>query len=133
MHGTFAILLISVSFITVFSKCSPLYGFNNSPDVTVIFEVGRRMFDGQLLYRDVIDQKGPFLFIIYGIASLISDSSYIGLYFTEIIFSLISLCFVYKTVSLKYDSKDLCFQPFLSPVLCIAVLLTPTAAIRQNL
>ena len=101
----FAILLISVSFITVFSKCSPLYGFNNSPDVTVIFEVGRRMFDGQLLYRDVIDQKGPFLFVIYGIASLISDSSYIGLYFTEILFSFISLCFVYKTVSLKYDSK----------------------------
>lgn len=108
----FAILLISVSFITVFSKCSPLYGFNNSPDVTVIFEVGRRMFDGQLLYRDVIDQKGPFLFVIYGIASLISDSSYIGLYFTEILFSFITLCFVYKTVSLKYDSKKSLLSTF---------------------
>ena len=47
------VFVIATFFITVFSKCSPLYGFNNSPDATVIFEVGRRMFDGSVLYKKV--------------------------------------------------------------------------------
>lgn len=104
------VFVIAIFFITVFSKCSPLYAFNNSPDATVIFEVGRRMFDGSVLYRDVVDQKGPFLFVIYGIASLISTADYIGLYFIEILFAFLTLTFVYKIASLKF--------PMFKSVLC---------------
>lgn len=97
------IFILAFGFITVFSKCSPLYNFNNSPDEAVIFEVGKRMFSGDVLYRDVIDQKGPFLFFVYGIASLISKTSCIGLYLIEIICSFFSLVFAYKTITLKYS------------------------------
>lgn len=101
-----SIFIMAAFFITLFSKCSSLYDFNNSPDTSVIFEVGRRMFDGSLLYRDVVDQKGPFLFVIYGVASLISKTNYVGLYFVEVLFAFFTLIFVYKTVLLKFSAGE---------------------------
>lgn len=98
------LFLIAFCFISLFSKCSPLYCFHNGPDLTVMFEVGKRMFAGKVLYRDVVDAKGPFLLSLYGIASLISSKTYIGVYFFEIIFSFITLVFTYKTAKLRLNS-----------------------------
>lgn len=107
------ILAMSVLFITIFSKNSFLYWFNNGPDISVIFEVGRRMFNGSVLYRDVVDHKGPFLYVIYGLASLISSKSYIGVYFFEIVSAFLTLSIAFKAFKLKFDTKLSVFGAFI--------------------
>lgn len=66
------------------SKMSPLYPINEGPDVNLYFNVGKAMMNGKTLYSDVFDHKGPFIFIIYGIGYLISNSSFLGVFIIEL-------------------------------------------------
>lgn len=38
------------------------------------------MMNGKVLYRDIYEQKGPLLYVVYGLAWLISHDSFIGAY-----------------------------------------------------
>lgn len=74
MLGASRILFIIITaalVVTVFSKTSFLYIFDDGPDITCMFEVGRRVIGGDVLYRDVVEQKGLYLILFYGLASLI--------------------------------------------------------------
>jgi hypothetical protein len=62
---------------------SPLYPFNDWSDVNLYFNTGKAMFHGQTLYMDAFDHKGPLIFVIYGIGSLVSEDSFTGMYFIE--------------------------------------------------
>lgn len=78
-------LLLAISFLLICSKNSPLYPMNDWVDVDCIFTVGKSLNNGAVLYRDIFDHKGPFLYFLYSIAAFISDTSYIGLWIFEII------------------------------------------------
>ncbi len=79
------IVLFIYAFLLVFfcSLMSPLYPFNDWSDINLYFNIGKAMFHGQTLYTDIFDHKGPLIFVIYGIGSLFSEDSFIGMYFIE--------------------------------------------------
>lgn len=82
---------------------SPLYPFNDWPDINLYFSIGKAMFHGQTLYTDIFDHKGPLIFVIYGISSLISKDSFIGMYFIESFAWTLMIFFTYFISRLYLD------------------------------
>lgn len=87
------ILLSAIVTITVFSKSSPLYPLNDWVDANCFLTTGKALLSGQVLYRDVYEQKGPFLYFLHALAALVSDSSFFGVWLLEI-----AACFAYAWI-----------------------------------
>ena len=101
-------LLISFVFITITSKLSPLYPVNDWCDTNSFFTMGKAMVRGAAIYRDLFEQKGPFLYLIYGIGYLISNKSFFGVYLLEIVSFSCFLRFVDLILNVfKYKYSDL--------------------------
>ena len=78
------ILISAIVTITVFSKSSPLYPLNDWVDANCFLTTGKALLSGQVLYRDVYEQKGPLLYFLHALAALVSDSSFLGVWLLEI-------------------------------------------------
>ena len=65
------------------SKSSPLYAFNDWMDANIFFTMGKSMFRGRVLYRDVFDHKGPVLYLLYGLAACVDDTGFGGVLLLE--------------------------------------------------
>ena len=92
LRATFA-LLVSAAVLTVCSKNSFLYPLNDWVDVNCFFTVGRGIIHGLVPYRDLYDQKGPLLYEIYALASLISENSFLGVFLIEVLLFSVFLFF----------------------------------------
>ena len=92
--------------VAVNSKNSFLYSFNDSFDVHCFVTTAKAMLRGDILYRDIYEQKGPMLYFIYMIGLRITDSSFLGVYLIESLFFSVFILFVFKTAKLYID-KDL--------------------------
>ena len=106
-------LISALLVLLICTKSSPLYPLNDWEDANIIFTVGKGMTHGKVPYRDLFDQKGPFSFFLYAVASLISDTSFAGLFVLEVLSFTAFLYCSYKTVSL-YERRN--------AFLCIPVL-----------
>lgn len=96
-----AIIIFSVTlFVTLCSKCSFLYPFNDWVDSNVFFTVGKALTKGKVLYRDIYDQKGLYLFWMHSLAYFISEKSFIGIYLFELIFGYVFAYSIYKILTL---------------------------------
>ncbi len=97
--GDYPILfLTSFLSLTLCSECSPLYAFNHWVDPHVYFPIGSGMLHGLMPYRDLFDHKGPILYFIHTIATLVSNTSLIGVWCFEIIYSFFFLYYGLKTI-----------------------------------
>lgn len=119
------LLLILYCFILSFiillftSKCSFLYPFNDWVDANAFFTMGKGMIHGLVPYRDLFEQKGPLLFLIYGLGSLISNTSFLGIFLLEVLFWTISLYYSYKIITLFLSKKyALALLPIYMTLLC---------------
>ena len=74
-------LLVSFAVLLICSKNSFLYPLNDWVDVNCFFTVGRGITHGMVPYLDLYDQKGPILYFVYALAALISESSFLGVFF----------------------------------------------------
>lgn len=90
-------LVSSGIMITICSRSSILYPFNDWVDSNCFFTVGKAMFNGKVVYKDIFEQKGILLYFIHGIAYLISNKTFLGMYFYEVISFAVFLYFAYKT------------------------------------
>ncbi|MBQ8135296.1 MAG: hypothetical protein IJ192_12965 [Clostridia bacterium] len=97
---TVAVFLCAVIMITICSKASPLYPFNDWDDPNCFFTVGKSMVNGKVLYRDIFEQKGPLLYMLHELTYLISSTTFLGVYFVEIIACFIVLIFSGKIIRL---------------------------------
>lgn len=77
--------VIAFAVLLLCSRSSFLYPCNNWDDANSYFSMGKAMFHGKVLYRDVMDQKGPYLYLLYGIAYLISHNTFLGVFLLEIV------------------------------------------------
>lgn len=106
------------------SKCSFLYPLNDWVDVNIYFTIGKGMMAGRIPYRDLYDQKGIVVFLLYGLASLVDSSSMIGVYCLEVLSFAGFLFFSCKTIRLFYDGSVLAAIPLLGmlilPSLCFS-------------
>lgn len=75
-------------------------------DGACFFDVGKAIFDGKILYKEVFDHKTPYIYFINGIASLI-DFNHIGLFIIEVLVLFISIYFIYKFLHLYFENTFL--------------------------
>lgn len=113
----FSIVVSSFVSLLFCSKCSFLYPFNDWYDANILFTMGKGLMQGQTLYVDLIDHKGPYIYLLYGIAYLISHKSFLGLFVLEFI-SLTSFLFIVKGIVSLYSDKK---YPFIYPLISVAI------------
>lgn len=96
------ILLLFLNIIFIFSFISsPLY--NHSiyiGDACIYQNIAKEMLNGRVLYRDIFDIKGPFIFFIYMVHFLFPSLN-IGAYIIEAILYSSIFYLHYKTIRLK--------------------------------
>ncbi len=91
--------------LLICSKCSPFYPLNDWVDANAFFTTGKAMVRGIVPYKDLFEQKGPFLYLIYGLGSLISYKSFWGVFCLEVINLTVFLYYVYKIIALFLEQK----------------------------
>lgn len=97
-------LLFAALFLFLLTKSSPLYPLNEWVDANIYFTIGKGMMHGYVPYLDLYDQKGPIAFLIFGLGSLISSTSFLGIYVIETIAFSFFLMAAYRIVAL-YTEK----------------------------
>ncbi len=107
-------LLCAFLTMLVCSRSSLLYVFNLWDDANSYFTVGKCIFRGFVPYRDLFDQKGILLYFIYGLSSLISRTTFAGVFFFEVIAASFSLGAVFSIYQLFLKNK--LFHYVLTPI-----------------
>ena len=100
--------------VTLFSKCSFLYPINDWVDANVYFTIGKSMLKGKVLYRDIFDHKGLYIYALHSLAYLISHKSFIGVYFVELLVGFAYAFALYKILLLYVNkTRAVIFMPVL--------------------
>lgn len=107
------LLLSAFAILFVVSRSSLLYPCNDWNDANSYFSVGKGLFHGKVPYRDIFDQKGMYLYFFYGLAYLLSHTTFAGVFVLELILAVADLFSIYRILSL-YLKKDLAL--LLSPL-----------------
>lgn len=97
--------ILSFLFLLLCTKNSPLYKMNDWYDVNAFFTMGKSMINGVVPYKELFEQKGPLLYFIYGIGSLISKTSFLGIFILEVVSLTITLIYIVK-ISNLFFKKD---------------------------
>lgn len=111
------IFLLSALTITLLSKNSAFYPFNDWVDPNTMFTVGKGMLRGKVPYRDLYEQKGPLLLALHALAALISFDTLRGVWVIEIIACFFTLWFLYKILMQKLGRLSLALLPILALIL----------------
>ena len=82
------------------------------------FTIGRSWLEGLIPYKDLFDQKGPFVYIIYMIAALINNKTLIGVFILEIISMTTFLFYTHKIISILSNKK---YSLFILPTLAVLI------------
>lgn len=104
--AAFAVMLLA-------TRSSFLYPCNNWDDANSYFSVGKAIFNGKLPYREVFDQKGYLLYVLYGFCYLISHTTFRGVFLMEWLLAFFDLWAIYRILGLYLKkSTALCLAPF---------------------
>lgn len=96
----FFCLCAAAGFLLLCTRSSPLYPMNDWNDANAFFTVGKAMAHGQVIYRDIFEQKGPYLYLLHAGAYLMFHTSFTGVFFFEVLALWITLFFAHKTMAL---------------------------------
>lgn len=128
-------MLLSVLFIGLASKSSPLYPLNDWVDVNCFFTIGRGILDGLVPYRDLYEQKGPVLYFVYAVIALFSRNSFVGVYLLEVVTFGLFLYFSGSLAQLYQGASKVVY--FLVAILAAAVVtswsFTHGGSVEQNM
>ncbi len=99
--GELCFLVLSAFLIIMLaSRSSFLYPCNDWNDANSYFSVGKALFNGKMPYRDVFDQKGMYLYFFYGLAYLMSHTTFLGVFILEVISAAFDLWGIFKILQL---------------------------------
>lgn len=93
-------LMTAAALLAVCSMCSFLYPLNPWVDVNCFMTVGKGILEGKLPYRDLMEQKGPLLYVLHALAIAIAPGRYWGVYFMEVLLMAGTLLTLWKTLRL---------------------------------
>lgn len=112
-------LLAALICITIVSKCSPLYAFHDGNDVNWFLTMGRGMAQGKVPYKDLFEQKGVLLYMLFTLNYLICGNSLYFIWIVEVV-CLALFCFIaFRTARL--------FAGYV-PSLAVALICAPLAS-----
>ena len=118
-------LVISAALLFVCSINSIFYPINGWTDVYIFFSVEDSMFHGNVLYKDIFEHKGPFLYlVIYGLAHFLGNSCF-TIYLFECIANALFVYFSTQII-LLYDKEASGLRVFLY-ALCLEFCLCTSA------
>lgn len=100
-----ACLFASFAALLVFSRSSFLYPTNTWVDSNASLTVGNALMHGRVLYVDIFDQRGPYLYFFYGLASLVSSTTFTGVFLLECLTFMLFLYYAYRIATL-YVQKN---------------------------
>lgn len=100
-----ACFVVAAGTITVCSESSFLYPVNDWVDANCFFTVGKSMMNGIVPYRDLFEQKGPFLYFLHGLAWLLDHDSFLGVYILEVISATFFFYYTYQSARLFVSEK----------------------------
>lgn len=111
-------IFVLISFFIMFfcTKSSPFYIINDWVDSQSYYTMGKGIFNGKVIYRDLFEQKGPVFYFLYGIGYLICKTDFYGVYFLESIFLSMNLYFVYKTAKMFLTKNYALLAAIIFPV-----------------
>jgi len=109
---------IAFGFLLVGTKSSPLYPINDWVDVNCFMTVGRSMLSGMVPYRDLMEQKGPVLYLLFALAALIDSTGYWGTFLLEWAAMTVFCFYGVKTAALLAPGPGIWAVP---PLLCAVV------------
>lgn len=112
-------IIISFILLLICTKSSLLYTINDWADPNCYFTMGKSMFQGKVIYRDLLDHKGPYIYFLYGIASLISGTSFKGVFLLQII-SWSAFLYINYKICILYITKG--WTLFLLPLLAAGIM-----------
>lgn len=114
--GKIFLFYLGVSFLLMLllTRSSFLYPYNNWDDSNSYFSMGKSMFHGTLIYRDLFDQKGPYLYFLYGLCSLVSRTTFLGVFIMEVLWGAADLFLLDRIMGLSCSRKS---ARFLAPIL----------------
>ena len=92
--------LIAFLLLMICSRSSFLYPCNDWNDANSYFTMGKGLMNGQIIYRDLYDQKGPYLYLLYGLSYLLSNTTFYGVFFFEILAVGVFLFSCYKIMNI---------------------------------
>lgn len=109
------LFLILSAFLIVMlaSRSSFFYPCNDWNDANSYFSVGKALFNGKMPYRDVFDQKGMILYFLYGLAYLVSHTTFAGVFLLEAALAAADLAGIFRILQLYVQRKT---ALFLAPV-----------------
>ena len=113
--------LTAAVMMTLASKCSPFYAFNDWVDPHTMFTVGKSILSGMVHYRDVYEQKGPLLLLLHSLGSLISFDTLTGMWILEIISCFFFLYFAYRIMRIRFSQESLLLIPVLALIVYTAL------------
>lgn len=100
-----------------FSRSSFLYPINTWVDSNASLTVGNALMHGKVLYADIFDQRGPFLYFLYGLASLVSSATFTGVFLLECLSLTGFLYYSYRVATLYIEKNAM----MVIPILAIAI------------
>ena len=115
------ILFISMAVLILLltSKYSIFYPFNDWQDSNSFMTVARSMLNGKIVYKDIVEQKGPILYLIYMIGELLTIGCISGIFILEILSLSIVFYYAYKIMNLFVNTKyDYLFIPIFGVFIC---------------
>lgn len=85
------------------TRNSPLYPDNAWVDAQAFYTMGRGWVHGLIPYRDLFEQKGPLLYLIYAVGYLIDSHGFTGVFILEVINMTFAGYWMYKCCSCLLD------------------------------
>lgn len=79
-----------------------------SPDSSIFYVMGRSAANGTVLYKEIADHKGFYLFFLNAVGAWLAPNSMNGIFIVEIIFAWIKLVFLYKIAAIYIQSSRKC-------------------------
>lgn len=100
--------------LTICTKSSFLYPLNDWVDANCFFTVGKSIADGKVLYRDIYEQKGPWLYFLHALCTRISETTFFGVYLLEVLAGTAFLGFAAKIMQLYRARGTVVLLPLLA-------------------
>lgn len=124
-------LLTALGLLTICSKSSPLYPFNDWPDVNCFYTVGKGMIHGLVPYVNYLEQKGPYVYALGAIAYLLDGNGFHGYFLFELFSMYIFLLYAFKISSLYCEKNCLWLLPLLGMTVVTAKSFVHGGSIEQ--
>lgn len=102
----YIILIIFAVIVSLQSCLSPINASNGyfSTDVAVWTNIAKKMSQGQIMYVDFFDHKGPALYFLYYIFYLLGKN--LGIWILELMCNIANVFIIYKTSKLLLNDKN---------------------------